>query len=106
MEPPELPSATPDDLLESPRILPRRAKEKGDASFGACMVVCSVDESYFNRAARTPLDFRTKSVAEIETCPFLIGFPHPLQLLLVDEIRGFNQPNSLVGLKAETVVFE
>ena len=69
-------------------------KRKGDASFGlvgAFKTVCSVDESYFNQTVRTQLDFRTKSLAETEAYPFLVGFPYPVQLLLVDEIRSFNR---------------
>jgi MULE transposase domain len=69
-------------------------KKKGNASFGligACRIVSMVDESYFNRAQRVQFDFWTKSLTDMESFPFLAGFPHPIQLLLVDEIHAFNK---------------
>src|SRR5947209_20609063 len=68
--------------------------KKGDSSYGlvgASMIVSSADESYFSRARRVQLEFRTKAVTEVETYPFLAGFPHPVQILLMDEIRAFNR---------------
>jgi len=69
-------------------------KRIGHATFGligACKKISSADDDYFNRAKRTKLDFRTKSLTEVETYPFLAGFPHPVQLLLVDEIRAYEK---------------
>src|SRR5438309_10742457 len=44
------------------------------------------------KATSAPADeFRTKAVTEVETYPLLAGFPHPVQILLVDEIRAFNR---------------
>jgi hypothetical protein len=56
-------------------------KKKGDSSYGlvgACKIVSSADEGYFSRARRAQLEFRTKAVTEVETNPFLAGFPHPI----------------------------
>jgi hypothetical protein len=69
-------------------------KKKGDASFGiigACKVVYTADQSYFDRATRTKLDFRTKSISEAVNYPSLLGFPNPVQSLLLDEIRMFEK---------------
>ena len=64
-------------------------KRKGNASFGiigACKIIESANKGYVNRAARAKLEFKTRSLTEVETYPFLAGFPYPIQLLLVDEI--------------------
>lgn len=66
-------------------------KKKGNGAFGligACMTVVTANEGYYNRALRTRLEFRTKNLTEVDTYPFLIGFPYPVQLLLIDEIRA------------------
>ena len=66
-------------------------KRRGDVSYGlvgACKVVHEANEGYFNRAARTELEFRTKKTSETTAYPFLAGFPHLIQLL-VDEIHAF-----------------
>ena len=61
------------------------------ACFGAYKVVHEANKGYFNRATRTELEFRTKKTSETTAYPFLVGFPHPIQLLLVDEIRAFQR---------------
>jgi len=69
-------------------------KRKGDASFGligACMITHNADREYFDRATRVALDFRTKSISEARDYPFLLGFPNPVQSLLLDEILGFQK---------------
>jgi len=67
-------------------------KWKGNASFGligACRIVHEKNQGYFDRAQITQQEFYTKSISEASTYPFLVGFPHPIQLLLVQEIHAF-----------------
>lgn len=69
-------------------------KRSGDASYGligTCKIVYSADKGYFSRAKRTELEFWTKNLREVDNYPFLQGFPYPVQLLLIDEIRAFNK---------------
>lgn len=69
-------------------------KRKGDASFGligACRITHAADRSYFDRATRVKLDFRTRSITEAQTYPILYGFPNPVQILLLGEIRAFER---------------
>jgi len=69
-------------------------KRNGDASFGligACKVTHNADRGYFDRATKVRLEFRTKSITEAKDYPFLLGFPNPVQILLLDEILGFQR---------------
>ena len=69
-------------------------KKNGDSSFsliGACRLAHDADLGYFNRAVKVRLDFRTKSISEVIHYPFLLGFPNPIQSLLLDEILGFQK---------------
>lgn len=69
-------------------------KRKGNASYGligACMIVNEADQGYFNRAARARMDFWTKTISEASDYPFLLGFPNPIQRLLLEEILGYQK---------------
>ena len=69
-------------------------KMNGDASFsliGACKISHKADRSYFDQAKRVELDFWTKSISEAMIYPYLVGFPNPVQHLILGKICAFEK---------------